>query len=161
MDASFCKVHADGQGGRKDGPDRLIGRTKGGMNTKLHATVDARKRPVKLHLTSGTCADVNGAMAVMPTEWKVTVVADKGYDSDRLREAINAQGLNYCIPGRKNRKKKIAYDRRQYRLRHRVENFFGDLKRYRRIAMRFEKRADHFMSLIYLISTIFWIKSVL
>ena len=87
MDASFCKVHADGQGGRKDGPERLIGRTKGGMNTKLHATVDARKRPVKLHLTARTCADVI-AEHVLPI-------------------------------GR----------------RHRVENFFADLKRSRRIAM--------------------------
>lgn len=98
IDASFCKVHADGQGGRKDGPDRLIGRNKGGMNTKLHATVDARKRHVKLYVSSGIFADVKAAEHILPDEEDPVIFADQGYNSNALRCLTEDKGQAHGIP---------------------------------------------------------------
>lgn len=80
------------------GPDdrrgRLIGRTKGGLNTKLHAVTDARGRPLKFFMTAGQVSDYTGAAALLGSlpaaEW---MIADRGYDADWFREALKAKGI--------------------------------------------------------------------
>jgi len=83
--------------GEKGGPDdqrgRLIGRTKGGLNTKLHAVTDAKGRPLKFFMTAGQVSDYTGAAALLGSlpgaEW---LIADRGYDADRFREALKTRG---------------------------------------------------------------------
>ena len=67
------------------------------------------------------------------------LLADRGYDADWFREALQGKGIEPCIPSRKNRKKKIEYDKTLYKQRHKVENMFGKLKDWRRIAMRYDR----------------------
>lgn len=86
------------------------------------------------------------------------LIADRGYDSDRFRTALTARGTVPCIPPRKNRKVQHPYDTTLYRQRHRIENMFGKLKDWRRIAMRYDRCAHTFMSAIVIAAIlIFWI----
>lgn len=89
-----------------------IGRTKGGRNTKLHAVCDEPGRPCALLLTPGNVHDHKVAQActkAMPPS--AELVADKGYDSQALREWLEQRGTQPVIPPRKNRKIHYDYDR--------------------------------------------------
>ena len=76
------------------------------------------------------------------------LLADRGYDADWFREALQGKGSEPSIPSRKNRKKKIEYDTTLYKQRHKVENMFGKLKDWRRIAMRYDRCAHTYFSAI-------------
>ena len=77
---------------------------------------------------------------------------DAGYDSDPHRRELIANNNIPVIPGRKNRKVLIEYDKKIYKLRKRVEMFFGKIKENKRIAMRFEKLDETFLGFIALAS---------
>jgi transposase len=89
-----------------------------------------------------------------PRRWAAAkaevVLADKGYDSDANRAAIRRRGAEPCIPARKNRKEPIAYDRHLYRERNVIERFFGRIKQYRRVATRFDKKAENYLGFAWL-----------
>ena len=86
------------------------------------------------------------------------LLGDKGYDSNRFRDAQTERGIAPCIPSSKSRKGPLPYDRVLYRRRHRIENMFGRLKDWRRIAMRYDRCAHTFMSAVCLASSVlFWI----
>ena len=87
------------------------------------------------------------------------VVADKDYDSDGLRQKITESGATYCIPPRKTRVKPVHWHRGYYRLRHRVENFFQRIKRFRRVGTRYEKLEITFLAFVQLAAIIDWLKS--
>ena len=134
-------------------------RTKGGLNTKLHAIADAKGRPLKFFMTAGEVSDYTGAAALlghMPkAEW---LLADRGYDADWYREALKDKGIRVCIPGRKSRKKKIRFDRPRYKRRNRIEIMFGRLKDWRRIATHYDRCPKVFLSAIALAATVlFWL----
>ncbi len=76
------------------------------------------------------------------------VVEDKGYDSDEHRKNLKLRGNIPVIPGRKNRKEPINYDKNKYSLRKRIENMFGRMKENKRLAMRFEKSDLIFLAFI-------------
>lgn len=85
------------------------------------------------------------------------LIADKGYDADRLRETLRAAGTTPIIPGRINRKRPIQYDARRYRDRWRVEAAFCRLKDFRRVATRYDKLARNFLSTVALAAIVaFW-----
>ncbi len=73
---------------------------------------------------------------------------DKGYDSDEHRRNLKLRGNIPVIPGRKNRKEPISYDRNKYSLRKRIENMFGRIKENKRLALRYEKSDLIFLSFI-------------
>ena len=138
---------------------RLIGLTKGGMNTKLHAVTDTSGRPVRLFITAGQVSDYTGAAALMnglpEAEW---LFADRGYDADWFRETLVDKGTTPCIPGRKSRKKAVKYDKRRYKRRNRIERMFGRLKDWRRISTRYDRSPTVFLSAIALAAAvIFWL----
>ena len=86
------------------------------------------------------------------------VIADKGYDANRLRARIRAQGAIPVIPGRRNRKRPIPCDVRRYKDRWRVEAMFCRLKDFRRVATRYDKLARNFLSAVHLAAAIaFWL----
>lgn len=100
-------------------------------------------------LTAGQVSDHIGAKIIYPKlpEAKV-MIADKGYDSDEYRAALKAKGIASCIPPRKGRKVMHEFSKTLYKQRHKVENMFGRLKDWRRIATRYDRCADIFMSAI-------------
>lgn len=129
------------------------------MNSKLHAVCDGEGKPLILLLTEGQVSDYRGAATLLPALPEADVlIADRGYDSDRFREALNALGIEPCIPGRSNRKIPVPYDASLYRQRNRIERMFGRLKDWRRIALRYDRCAHTFMSAICIAAiVIFWL----
>jgi transposase len=86
------------------------------------------------------------------------VLADKGYDANALRKMICSVSIVPVIPGRRNRKRAITYDKQRYRDRHLIENAFRRLKDFRRIAMRYDKLARNFLSTVALAAILaFWL----
>ena len=137
--------------GDKGGPDdqrgRLIGRTKGGLNTKLHAVTDAKGRPLKFFMTAGQVTDYTGAAALLGSlpaaEW--------------FRDALKDKEIHPCIPGRKSRGKPIKHDKRRYKRRNRIEIMLGRLKDWRRVATRYDRCPKVSLSAVALAATVmFW-----
>ena len=86
------------------------------MNTKLHAICDSQGRPLDLFVTAGQVSDYIGARALLSSLPKVDwLLGDRGYDADWFREALQDKGIRACIPGRKQRKKAVKYDKRRYK----------------------------------------------
>ena len=114
---------------------------------------------MNLLLTAGQVSDIRGAERLLPTlPAAETLIADKGYDSDRFRAALTRRDILPCIPGRGHRKKPIAYDPELYKHRNRIERMFGRLKDWRRIATRYDRCAHTFLSVICLAATVlFWL----
>ena len=130
------------------------------MNSKLHAVCDGKGRPIILLLTEGQTSDYRGAATMLPAlPGSVrTLIGDKGYDGDRLREAIRARGIEPCIPPRRGRKNPATYCKSTYKRRNVVERMFGTIKDWRRIATRYDRCADTFFAAIVLAATMaFWI----
>ena len=86
------------------------------------------------------------------------LLGDRGYDADSFRHALTERGIKTCIPSKSNRKKHIEHDRILYRRRHKIENMFGRLKDWRRIATRYNRCAHTFMWAICIAAVvIFWL----
>ena len=112
-----------------------------------------------LLLSEGQTNDHKGARllidALPPAK---ELIADRGYDSDGFRTALQDRGIVPCIPSRKHRKHPRPHDPALYRQRHPVENLFAKLKDWRRIATRYDRCADIFMGAITLAAiVIFWL----
>jgi putative transposase len=119
------------------------------LNSKLHAVCDGNGKPVAMMLTEGQASDYKGAALLLDKLPDAKeMLGDRGYDSDWFRDALEAKGITPCIPPRKNRKVQIAYDKTLYKQRHKIENMFGRLKDWRRIAMRYDRCAHTFFSAI-------------
>jgi transposase len=158
LDTSHIKVHQDASNPAGGQRNQAIGRTKGGLNTKLSAWVDGRGRAVSLSLASGPASDVVVAQTSMRPILRGTVtVADKGYDSDGFRAQLRRWGSHACIPPRCNRLKPAIWHRGHYRKRHKVENLFQRLKRHRRIGTRYEKNDLYFLAFVHLAVVLDWL----
>ena len=136
IDATHLKAHRTAASfSKKRTAPRRIERTKGGLNSKLHAVCDGQGRPVVLMLSEeGQMSDYKGAaliLSALPAAKEL--LGDRGYDADWFRKALDERGITACIPGRSNRKIPIGYDQELYRQRHKIENMFGRLKDWRRI----------------------------
>ena len=139
--------------------DQAIGRSAGGLSTKIHATCDALGNPTGFHLTPGQQHDLEGADALMGLITQAeAVLADKAYDADeRVRKKLAEKGCQAVIPARKNRLDPAEYDRDLYKARHLIENFFAKLKQYRAIATRYDKTARNFLGAIYMAASVVWL----
>ena len=111
-------------------------------------------------LTGGNVADCIAAQTLLkrlPPD-ALVVIGDKGYDSTALREQVKGLGAFPNIPPRKNRKRRIFWCRDFYRNRNAIERMFGRLKDFRRIATRYDRRADVFLSAVALAATVgYWL----
>ncbi len=110
--------------------------------------------PVEIQLTPGQQADITKATDLLEGYDPEVVMADKGYDSDALVDAIEARGAEAVIPPKANRLEQRAYDAHLYKERNLVERFINRIKQFRRVATRYEKTAKNFLSMIYVSSII-------
>ena len=130
------------------------------MSTKIHMTTDALGRPIHFVITAGEVNDSTQADLLLEgvqTERVEHVIADKGYDSNSVLEKIDELGAVAVIPPRSNRKVQREYDRELYKKRNLVERAFNKLKRFRRIATRYDRKAIYFKSFVYLAASLLWI----
>lgn len=128
-----------------------MGRSRGGLTTKIHALVDANGLPVALKLTPGQAHDGRSAADMLDNirEGEI-LLADRAYDSNALREAMDERGAWACIKPMSNRKRPPAFSPFLYRYRNLVERFFNKLKHFRAVATRFEKHPQNYLALVKL-----------
>ena len=136
-----------------------MGRSRGGLTTKIHAVVDANGLPIRLGLTPGQAYDGEAAMELLNAlPENAMVLADKAYDADAIRGLINGQGAWANIPPKSNSKDPICFSPHLYKARNLVERFFNKIKHFRRIATRYDKLAENFMAMIKLASIRIWMR---
>ena len=161
-DRQFQRPRSPACGGlKKGGPDRCMGRSRGGLTTKIHAVVDASGLPLRFTLSPGQAHDSTAAEALLEDQLPADsfLLGDKAYDAEWIRTMIEAQDAVAIIPDRSNVKTAHAFSHILYRLRNRVERFFNKLKQFRRIATRYEKLAANYLAMIKLATIRIWLRA--
>ena len=134
-----------------------MGRSRGGLTSKIHALVDAEGRPVTLRLTAGQVADCREAEALIDTLGEGDILlADKGYDSDAIRAKAKQRKAWANIPPKANRKATFAFSAWLYRQRNLVERFFNRIKHFRGIATRYDKDPANYLAALKLVAARIW-----
>ena len=137
-----------------------MGRSRGGLTTKIDALVDGFGRPIRLMLTAGQAYDGHAALDMLTAlPAGARLLADRAYDSNAIRTLIGVQGATAVIPSMPRRTPKIAHDRCAYESRNLVERFFNKLKHFRAVATRYDKRDDSFLASVQLASIRIWLRS--
>ena len=158
IDGSIIRAHQHSSGAASE-ENQGIGKSRGGNTTKIHMAVDAYGLPVEFDITGGEVHDSKAApelLAKLPTS--DYTIADKGYDSDELREIIREKSSTPIIPRRKNSKTGNAdIDWCLYKYRHLVENVFARLKHFRSIATRYDKLKRNYASMLALACGYLWL----
>ena len=126
-----------------------MGRTKGGLNTKIHALVNVRSQPIVIALSSGNEADITLAAELtdcllqdsplLATKPMIAPPSDRRRPPGELKPAFLVA-----------RTEPRPFSAKLYRRRHRVENFFQKLKRYRRVSTRYDKLGETFLGFVCL-----------
>lgn len=158
LDGSYVRAHQHSAGAATQDAE-AIGKSRGGNTTKIHLAVDSHGLPVEFIITGGEVNDGTAAPALIAKVASADVIiADKGYDSERLREQIEAQDSRGVIPRKRNSVKGNGdLDRGLYRYRHLVENAFARLKQYRSIATRFDKLKRNYESMVAMACSLLWL----
>jgi putative transposase len=127
-----------------------LGRSRGGLSTKIHACTDGLGDPVRLLGGPGQESDIGHAAALIEGFRPGHVLADKGYDADHFRTAIRRAKAEPVIPFTRSRAAVSRHDKHLYKERNRVERFFNKLKHFRRVATRYDKLLVNFMGFVTL-----------
>ncbi|MBU6119428.1 IS5 family transposase [Hymenobacter sp. PAMC29290] len=135
-----------------------LGRSRGGIGTKIHACVESLGNAVRLIATEGQAGDSPQALPLLADLQPGKVLADTAYDSDATRAYCTEKGIEAVIPSHPNRVEPLAMDEETYRDRNKVERFFGRLKQYRRLATRYEKTAVSFLAFWHIGATLDWLR---
>jgi transposase len=136
-----------------------MGRSRGGLTTKIHALVDACGLPIALKLTEGQAHDGRSAQDMLGTlDAGQILLADRAYDSDFLREMLAERGAWANIRAMPGRKTKPAFSPFLYRYRNLVERFFNKLKHFRAVATRYDKNPENFLASVKLASARIWMR---
>ncbi len=85
------------------------------------------------------------------------VVGDKGYRSRRIRAYLRRRGIRMTIPRKRNERRSGPFDRAIYRLRNRVERLINRFKQFRRLATRYEKRAENYHGMWVIAAILLWL----
>ncbi|WP_262905642.1 IS5 family transposase [Hymenobacter siberiensis] len=127
-----------------------LGRSRGGIGTKIHACVESLGNAVRLIATGGQAGDSPQALPLLADLEPGKVLADTAYDSDETRAYCAEKGIEAVIPSHPGRTQPLPMDEETYRDRNKVERFFGRLKQYRRLATRYEKTVVSFLAFWYI-----------
>ncbi len=146
-----------------------LGRSKGGFSTKIHLRCDGNGLPITFLLTVGERHEtvvfeqlmeqgaVKRTTGGRPRIRPHRVVGDKGYSSGAIRRYLRRRGIRLTIPRKDNEKHRGKFDKSIYRTRNVVERCFNRLKQFRRIATRYEKKAENYLAMLTLASIHLWL----
>jgi transposase len=124
------------------------------MTTKILALTDALGNLVRFVLLPGQRFDTIGVAPLIDGVEFDALIADKAFDSDAIIAALNERGAKIVISQHPRRSKPLAIDAEMYKWRHLIENFFGKLKEFKRIALRAEKTDQSFAAMIHLAAAV-------
>src|SRR6478752_3460733 len=133
---------------------QAIGRSKGGMTTKILALTDALGNLVRFELLPGHRFDTVGIEPLLKDVEFDGLIADKAFDSDHIIADLNERGAKIVISQHPRRAQPLKLDRELYKWRHLIENFFCKLKEFKRIAMRADKTDQSFSAIIHLAAAV-------
>ncbi|WP_330259438.1 IS5 family transposase [Streptomyces murinus] len=180
VDSTTVRAHQHAAGARKGGqswPGEAIGRSRGGLTTKIHLACDGQGRPLAFTVTAGNVNDCTQFEQVMarirvgrrgpgrPRTRPAQVAADKGYSSIKIRAYLRRRGIKAAIPeridqinGRIRRGESLCrLDRAAYRRRNVVERCFNRLKHNKALATRYDKRARHYQAMVTIACLRLWL----
>ncbi len=152
-----------------DPADEALGRSKGGFTTKIHVRCEGWGKPVAIELTPGQAHEstmferlmeggaIKRAGRGRPRRLPNRLAADKAFSNRRIRKYLRKRGIGIVIPRKSNEKHRGRFDRDAYKARNIVERMFNRLKQFRRIATRYEKRAQNYKAMLILASILLWI----
>ena len=155
--------------GKKGEGDQALGRSRGGFCTKVHVRVEGAGKPVAFVLTPGQQheASVFGELMTLgavrrpgvgrPRIRPRRVCGDKGYSSSKIRSYLRRRGIRYTTPRRSNERRNGPFDRALHRMRNQVERSINWLKQFRRIATRYEKKAENYLAMLHIASILLWL----
>jgi transposase len=158
IDSSSIRVHQHGANAKKkDGGSDCIGRSRGGLTTKIPAVVDADGLPITLKLKTGQAHDGPVAHTMVGTVGHEQILlADRAYDSDALRHGLKERGAWANIKPKSNRKQAPVFCAYLYKQRNLVERFFNKIKNFRAVATRYDKLDANYLAGVKLASTRIW-----
>ena len=158
IDGSIVKAHQHSSGAASD-EDEAIGKSVAGNTTKIHMATDAYGLPIAFEITSGEVHDSKLApefFAKLPNA--DYMIADKGYDSEEVRNVVRAKSSTPVIPRKSNSKiGNDDIDWNLYKYRHLVENVFARLKHFRAVATRYDKLKRNYASMVALACGFMWL----
>lgn len=158
IDSTIVRAHQQAVAGKRGARDQALGRSRGGLTTKIHMLADALGRPLRFRITPGQAADIVSAADLLDGQKTKAVLADRAYDSNDLRDRIKAMKAQAVIPSKRNRKIFIPHDVELYKERNRIERCFGRLKHFRRFATRYDRRTIHFTGFVHLAAATIWMR---
>ena len=118
---------------------------------------------MKAEISGGEVSDYKGfdLLRIDSLPAPKVFIADKGYDSNHIRETITANGGTPVIPARANRKEPTYVDRITYALRNHVERCFNKMKCSRRLATRYDKTAASYLGFfVQIVAARIWFRSL-
>jgi transposase len=154
VDATIVKVHRHGQGAKGGTKSQAIGRSKGGLTTKILALTDALGNLVRFELLPGHRFDTVGVAPLIEDLDFDALIGDMAFDSNTLIAELDARGAQVVIAQHPRRASPRPIDKEVYKWRHLIENFFGKLKEFKRIAMRSDKTDQSFAAMIHLAAAV-------
>jgi hypothetical protein len=150
--------------GKRGQQRQALGRSRGGFSTKIHLKTDLDDNPLDFHLTGGEAGDstqFETSADIGPDIRPRIAVTEKGYDNQANRAAARARGITPIIPRRENSKHRGRFfPKRLYALRARIEQTIGNLKRFKRVAMRCDKTDISYSAIISFACGLILVKSV-
>ena len=158
IDTSVVRVHQHAACVARN-KRQSMGRSRGGLTSKIHALVDTNGLPVRLALTPGEAHDNRLAAKLLSRLRSGSMLlADRGYDADWIRMLVHQRGAWANIPPKRNRKEALCFSPYLYRARNLVERFFNKIKQCRRVATRYDKLAANYLAFIQLASIRLWLR---
>jgi transposase len=149
LDSTVIRAHQHAAGAENSTAQaEALGRSRGGLGTKIHVACDGYGKPVKILLTPGQTHDVTQGPQLIQESDADKISADKGYDSDEFIAEIESRDAQAVIPPRSNRLEQRDYDKEEYKKRNVVERFINNIKQCRRVATRYEKTARNFLAMV-------------
>jgi transposase len=158
IDTSIVRVHQHAACIPRN-RSQSMGRSRGGLSSKIHAVVDANGLPVQLALTAGEAHDNRLAGKLLFRLRSGTMLlADRAYDADWIRALAAKKGVWANIPPRRNRNSPICFSPHLHRARNLIERFFNKIKQCRRVATCYDKVAANYLAFVQLASIKLWLR---
>jgi transposase len=170
VDATVIRAHQHAAGAKEGDPaTEALGRSQGGLSTKVHLRAEGGGKPLTLVLTPGQCHEATAFEQLLeqgavrrpgrgrPRRRPRRVVGDRGYTGRQRRAYCRRRGIRHTIPRQRTERRAGQFDRAVYRLRNRVERLIARCKQFRSLATRYDKRASSYRALWLLAMIMLWI----